>query len=155
MRFFKERSVLDEREQLEMYRIDHAGLFAMYGLLSAAVVVQMLLGAELVQLIGELAVLLLVSVGMIIAYARKGIWDEHSRPDKRGNAAYAAACALGVGLVVLAARRSVLWGLMSGAAMFALCYFLLETMGAYVRRRQSREEEALEDDSEEDSEETR
>ena len=151
MRRLKERSVLDEREQLEMYRIEHAGLYAMYGLLSAAVVVQMLLGAELMQMLGELAVLLIVSVGMIIAYARKGIWDEHSRPDKRGNAAYAAVCALGVGLVVAAVRGSLLWGIGSLAAAFALCYLLLALMGAYVRRRQSREEEALESEDEIDS----
>ena len=151
MRRLKEHSVLDEREQLEMYRIEHAGLWAMYGLLSAAVVVQMLLGAELMQMLGELAVLLIVSVGMIIAYARKGIWDEHSRPDKRGNAAYAAVCALGVGLVVAAVRGSLLWGIGSLAAAFALCYLLLALMGAYVRRRQSREEEALESEDEIDS----
>ena len=151
MRRLKERSVLDEREQLEMYRIEHAGLYAMYGLLSAAVVVQMLLGAELMQMLGELAVLLIVSVGMIIAYARKGIWDEHSRPDKRGNAAYAAVCALGVGLVVAAVRGSLLWGIGSLAAAFALCYLLLALMSAYVRRRQSREEEALESEDEIDS----
>lgn len=151
MRRLKEHSVLDEREQLEMYRIEHAGLYAMYGLLSAAVVVQMLLGAELMQMLGELAVLLIVSVGMIIAYARKGIWDEHSRPDKRGNAAYAAVCALGVGLVVAAVRGSLLWGIGSLAAAFALCYLLLALMGAYVRRRQSREEEALESEDEIDS----
>ena len=92
------KSVLDEREMLEMYRVEHFGLWLMYGLLCAAVVAQMLLGAPLMQLAGELSVLLLVSVGMIIAYARKGIWDAHSRPGRKGNAAYSAACAAGVAL---------------------------------------------------------
>ena len=35
------KSVLDEREMLEMYRVEHFGLWLMYGLLCAAVVVQM------------------------------------------------------------------------------------------------------------------
>ncbi|MBR5287032.1 MAG: hypothetical protein IKU34_00385 [Clostridia bacterium] len=145
-RLFDGQSVLDEREMMEMYRIEHAGLWAMYILLAAAVVVQMMLGAPIVQLAGELAVLLLVSVGMIIAYARKGIWDEHSRPGRRGNAAYSAACAFGVALIVAALRGSLLWGLISGAAMFLLCFALLSMMGAYLARRQSREAQALEDD---------
>lgn len=145
-RLFEEHSVLDEREMMEMYRIEHAGLWAMYGLLCAAVVVQMLLGAPLMQMAGELCVLLLVSVGMIFAYARKGIWDAHSRPGHRGNAAYSAACAAGVALIVTAIRSSFLWGLVSGAAMFALCFALLSLMGAYLARRQSREAQALEDD---------
>jgi len=150
MRLLKERSVLDEREQMDMYRIEHAGLWAMYLLLCAAVIVQMLIGAPMAQLLGELAVLLIVSAGMIIAYARKGIWDEHSRPDARGNARYSAACAAGVGLVVLAVRGSVWWGFLSAAAMFVLCFTLLSLTGAYVRRRQSREEAALDEENEDE-----
>ena len=145
-RLFDEHLVLDEREMLDMYRIEHVGLWAMYVLLCAAVVVQMLLGAPPVQMAGEMTVLLLVSVGMIIAYARKGIWDAHSRPGKRGNAAYSAACAAGVALIVAAIRSSFLWGLLSGAAMFALCFVLLSLMGAYIARRQSRAEAALDED---------
>jgi hypothetical protein len=145
-RLFEEHSVLDEREMMEMYRIEHAGLWAMYGLLCAAVVVQMLLGAPLTQMAGELGVLLLVSVGMIFAYARKGIWDAHSRPGKRGNAAYSAACAAGVALIVTAIRSSFLWGVVSGAAMFALCFSLLSLLGAYLAHRQSQAEAALDED---------
>jgi len=145
-RLFDGHSVLDEREMMDMYRIEHTGFFAAYILLCIAVVVQMLLGAPLRQLAGELAVLLTVSVGMIIAYARKGIWDTHSRPSRRGNAAYSASCAAGVALIVAAMRGSFLWGLISGGAMFALCFALLSLMGAYISRRQSREEAALDDD---------
>ncbi len=145
-RLFDEHLVLDEREMMDMYRIEHVGLWAMYVLLCVAVVAQMLLGAPPVQMAGEMTVLLLVSVGMIIAYARKGIWDAHSRPGKRGNAAYSAACAAGVALIVAAIRSSFLWGMVSGATMFALCFALLSLMGAYIARRQSRAEEALDED---------
>ena len=40
------KSVLDEREMLEMYRVEHFGLWLMYGLLCIAVIVQMLGGAS-------------------------------------------------------------------------------------------------------------
>ena len=150
-RILEEKSVLDEREMLDMYRIEHGGLWAMYMLLCAAVIVQLLLGAELVQMAGELAVLLLVSAGMIVAYAQKGIWDAHSRPSMKCNAAYSAVCAAAVALIVSAVRGSVWWGLAAGAAMFALCFALLAMTMALLSRRQRREDEALENDDELDS----
>ena len=56
----KGKPVLDEREMQEMYRIEHRGLWLMYGLLCAAVVIQMIMGAPLAQMAGELAVVLTV-----------------------------------------------------------------------------------------------
>lgn len=146
-RFLKENTVLDERELMEMYRVEHVGLWAMYALLCAAVVVQMFAGAPLAQMAGELVVIGVVSVGMIIAYARKGLWDDHSRPSRRGNAAYSAACGAGVAVIVMALRANPLQGLAAGAAMFALCFALLELMMAVVRHRQSREEAALDEET--------
>ena len=88
--YLRTKNVLDERETLEMYRIEHRGLWAMYTLLCAAVVVQLLFGAGAAQLAGEVFVIAVTSVGLVIAYARRGIWDAHARPSARGNAAYSA-----------------------------------------------------------------
>ena len=74
--YLKTKNVLDERETQEMYRIEHRGMWGMYALLCAAVVVQMLFGAGFAQVAGEAFVIAVVSVGMIIAYARRGIWDK-------------------------------------------------------------------------------
>ena len=103
--YLKQKTVLDEREMQEMYRIEHRGLWAMYTLLCAAVVVQLFFGAGVAQIAGEACVIALISVAMIIAYARRGIWDAHARPSARGNAAYAALCALGVTVVSLGMHR--------------------------------------------------
>ena len=149
-RLFDEKRVLDERELMDMYRVEHGGFWAMLVLLSAAVVVQLFLGAPLLQMAGELAVILVVSVGMIIAYARKGLWDDHSRPSVKGNAATSAACGAGVALIVAALRKSFPLGLAAGAAMFALCFALLELMMATLTRRQSREEAALSGEDEDE-----
>jgi len=148
-RLFKENPVLDEREMMEMYRVEHAGLWAMVVLLGAAVLVQLFLGAPVIQMAGELIVIALVSVGMIIAYARKGLWDDQSRPSAKGNAAYSAVCAVGVAAVVAVLRGNAVMGLAAGAAMFALCFMVLSVMMAIVTRRQSREEAALGGDEDE------
>ena len=95
------------------------------------------------QLAGEVAVIAVTSVGLIIAYARRGIWDAHARPSVRGNLAYSALTALGVTVVLLGRRLNWPLALGGGAAAFALCFLLLCALMAYVRHRQQLEEETL------------
>lgn len=144
--YLKTRNVFDEREMQEMYRIEHRGLWAMYTLLCASVVVQLLFGADMVQMAGEMTVIFIVSVGMIIAYARRGIWDANGRPSTRGNALYAAISAVGVGVVVLGRGRNPAAALASGAAMFVLCFALLTLLMRYVQRRQEAQSRELDED---------
>lgn len=144
--YLKTKSVLDEREMQEMYRIEHRGLWAMYTLLCASVIVQILFGADLAQMLGEVCVIAVVSVGLIIAYARRGIWDAHARPSAKGNAVYAAMSAVGVAVIVLGRRGSAGLALLAGAATFALCDLLLTLLMRYVQRRQTQQEQALEDE---------
>ena len=151
--YLRTKSVLDERELQEMYRIEHRGLWAMYTLLCATVVVQLLFGADLAQMGGELFVIGAVSVGLIIAYARRGIWDTDARPSTRGNAVYSALSAAGVGVIVLGRRANPWIALAAGAAMFALCFVLLTLLMRYVQRRQEAQSRALEDDEETTTEE--
>ena len=132
----KTKDVLDEREKQEMHRIEHYGLWGMYALLCAAVVVQMLMGAGFAQIAGEALVIAVVSVGMIIAYARHGIWDEDARPSTRGNAVYSLFCALGVAVITFGLRGSVGKALLFGGAGFALCFALLSLLMTYVQKRQ-------------------
>jgi len=144
--YLKTKPVLDEREMQEMYRIEHRGLWAMYTLLCASVVVQMLFGADIVQMAGELLVIGVVTVGMIIAYARRGIWDAHARPSTSGNAVYAALSSVGVAVIVLGRRRNAAVALGAGAAMFVLCFALLTLLMRWVQRRQEAQSRELEDD---------
>ncbi len=143
--YLKTKPVLDERELQEMYRIEHRGLWAMYTLLCAAVIVQLLFGASFAQMAGEMIVIAVVSVGMIVAYARRGIWDDSSRPSSRGNAAYAALSSLGVAVITLGRRGSLLRAALAGGAMFILCFALLSLLMAYVKRRQRQQEKTFEE----------
>ena len=111
-----------------------------------AVVVQLLCGAGAAQLAGEVFVIAVTSVGLIAAYARRGIWDAHARPSARGNAVYSAMTALGVTVVLLGRRMNWPLALGAGAAAFALCFALLTALMAYVRRRQQEQADTFEDE---------
>ena len=149
--YLKTRSVLDERELQEMYRIEHRGLWAMYALLCATVVAQLLFGADFAQMVGELFVIGVVSVGLIIAYARRGIWDAHARPSTKGNAVYSVISAIGVGVIVLGRRRNAAIALAAGVAMFALCLVLLTLLMRYVQRRQEAQSHVLENETDDET----
>ena len=149
--YLKTRSVLDERELQEMHRIEHRGLWAMYALLCATVVAQLLFGADFAQMGGELFVIGVVSVGLIIAYARRGICDAHARPSTRGNAVYSVISAIGVGVIVLGRRRNAAIALAAGVAMFALCLVLLTMLMRYVQRRQEAQSHVLENETDDET----
>ena len=137
----KKKPVLDERELQEMYHIEHLGLWLMYGLLCAAVLVQLLLGADIVQMAGELSAVLIVSVVMIAQNVRHGIWDMDSRPSVRGNVGYAFACGVCVAAVYAAVKGRIAVALVLGVVSCALCFVLLTGMMLYMKRRQEKREE--------------
>ena len=144
------KPVLDERELQEMYHVEHRGLWMMYTLLCAAVAVQLILGAPVAQIAGELTVIGVVSLWLFAAYARRGIWDEHARPSTKDNAVYAALVSIGLAVIVLIWRHDAGLALAMGAAMFVICFALLTALMAFVRRSQSRQSDALEEELDED-----
>lgn len=145
---FDRKSVLDEREMQEMYSVEHRGLWLTYALLCAAVIAQLLLGAGFAQVAGELLVIALSSAVLIVAYARRGIWDTRSRPSARGNAAYSAMFAAIVALIGFGLKRPAAVALSLGAAMFTLSFCLLTALMLFLRRRQARRERELEQELE-------
>ncbi len=139
------KPVLDEREMQVMYRIEHRGLWLMFFLLCAAIIVQLLMGAGIVQMAGELCVLFTACVMLMVSYARHGIWEESARPSAKDNIRTALFSGIAVGVLLLAMKKSVLFSAVAAVAMTVLCYALLHVLMAYMRRRQKREDEALED----------
>ena len=142
----RKKTVLDEREMMEMYRIEHRGLWLMYGLLCAAILVQLLMGADLKQMAGEIAVVAVTSVAMILANARHGIWDQNSRPSVRDNAAYSLATGVLVAAVLAAVGRSAPVSLLAGACGGAACMLLLTCLMQYMKHRQKKTDEELDKD---------
>ncbi|MBR5560535.1 MAG: hypothetical protein IKU73_03895 [Clostridia bacterium] len=145
MKLNKRKTVLDERELQVLYRIEHFGLWLMYGLLCAAVLVQLLFGAPVIQMAGELFVIVCVSVVMMIANARQGIWDESSRPSVSSNAIWAVGAGVCVAALVTVLRSDAAAGLVAGLVTAALCFLLLSVLMSYTLRRQRKQEQDLED----------
>ncbi len=142
----KPRTVLDEREMQEMYRIDHLGLNLVIVLLVAAIVLQLLLGSGMQQVTGESVVLVITVFTLIVLYAKHGIWDADARPDWRDNAKYALLCGAGVGLLAGAMTGSVLKAVLLGAGTVLVAMGLLSLLMMIVEKEQRKLEEELEED---------
>ena len=142
----KKKPVLDEREMLDMYRAEHFGLWLVYGLLCASILLQLLMGAEMMQMAGELAVLIISSIAMVIANVRYGIWDMDARPSVRGNVVYAAASGVCVLVVLAIVSRNILAAMAAGLAAAVLCFAALTLSMRYMQKRQERQEAELDND---------
>ena len=138
--------VLDEREMLEMYRVEHFGLWLMYALLCIAIVVQLLLGAKLSQMAGELAVVIIASAAMMVQHVRRGIWDENSRPSVRGNAAYSLGAGVCVAVLLTVLRGKIVAALIAGGCAAALCFAALTLLMRYMLHRQEKEAKELDNE---------
>ncbi len=142
----KKKPVLDEREMLDMYRVEHFGLWLMYGLLCASVLVQMLMGAELLQMAGELAVVIISSAVMVVANVRHGVWDESSRPSTKGNAAYSLGAGLCVFVILSLVSGNIGVALAAGLCTAAACFAALMLLMHYMLRRQEMQEKELDNE---------
>ena len=142
----KKKPVLDEREMLDMYRVEHFGLWLMYGLLCASVLVQMLMGAELLQMAGELAVVIISSAAMVVANVRHGVWDESSRPSAKGNAAYSLGAGLCVFVILSLVSGNIGAALAAGLCTAAICFAALMLLMRYMLRRQEMKENELDNE---------
>jgi len=139
----KKKPVLDEREMLEMYRAEHFGLWLMYALLCVIILVQMLMGANLLQMAGELAVVIVSSAAMVIAHVRHGIWDENARPSMRGNAVCSLAAGMCVFVILALVKGRMAAALAAGLLTAALCFAALTVLMLYMKRRQEKREREL------------
>ncbi|MBQ8619475.1 MAG: hypothetical protein IJ418_18495 [Clostridia bacterium] len=139
----RKKTVLDERELQEMYQAEHFGLWLMYGLLCAAIVVQMLMGASLSQMAGELIVLIVSSIAMVIANVRHGIWDTDSRPSMRGNAGYSVGAGVCVCVMQMVMKGSLAAALVTGLCTALLVFAALTVLMQYMMNRQAKQEKEL------------
>lgn len=77
----KLEKIVDERQELELFRIERMGFWIMYWLLLAAFLMQSLfMDVPSSQYAGEFIVFMSASAYLAIACIRKGQWDYYSRP---------------------------------------------------------------------------
>lgn len=157
MRLFRNKKVVDEREQMEMFRMEHYMYwFAFWALLVGIFFQIIFLDAPFRQVAGEWTVFMLMAIGLVIGDLAGGHFDYNSRPGWKSYLIWSLiAAAAVVGITLANGIRHGWYENASDVAMplfilglftFLLTYIAIAAAGAFVKYRRRKLEEEYEDD---------
>lgn len=142
------KKIVDERQELELLKIEQLGFWVLYFAIAADILVKRLyLNVPLGHLIGENIAFILGSVVIIIGCCRRGLWTSHSRPSIKSHLIYSAVFSLLFALLLfLAVLKSGLQTALLAFALFAVICFpvlfiVLFTLGKITEQRAKRLEQ--------------
>ena len=79
------KSNLDEMQEQALLKIEHNGCWLAFWGLLAAIALQMVMRVPGRQMLGEWIVFMSLSLYIVIACLRKGIWDRHLKANRKTN----------------------------------------------------------------------
>ncbi|MBU4439657.1 MAG: hypothetical protein L6276_14200 [Acetobacterium sp.] len=156
----KFKKVVDERQEMELYKIEHVCFWIVFWLLLGSIVVQsMFLNAPFSQWGFEWAVFMICCIGVIVGCYKKGQWDFYSKPTTKnyllysliGAGAFAIIYAVAMfinndyfkdHLPALGALTALIF-----AMLFALIFAALFITGTLIKNRQKKLEDEFNDDT--------
>lgn len=155
----KFKKIVDERQEMELYKIEHVCFWLVFWLLLGSIIIQsMFLNAPFTQWAFEWAVFMICCVGVIIGCYKKGQWDYYSKPTTKnyliysliGSGAFAVIYAITMFMNNDYLKDYLLGlGLLTAfifALMFALIFVALFITGTLVKKRQKKLEAEFSDD---------
>jgi len=146
---------LDEMQEQRMLHIEHNGCWlAFWGLLIAIIVQTVLYSGDPRVMAGEWIVFMALSVYMMVACVRNGLWDRRLKSDWKTNLiasliAGAAMAAISYGISWFRFHRpagSLAVAAVTGCAVFVLCFLTLLLTARLTARRKARLEAEPEED---------
>lgn len=153
----KMQNNLDERQEQELLKIEHNGCWFSWAGLLAMIVVQLCIygfdGFKMVA--GEFAIFMIISLYMVVACLKHGIWDRRLKPDKKTNFIIALisaiACGLLTGVTTYRIDSSdftdiISMSLVTGIFTFVIGFAALMLMSNAYKKDQKAIEEAEDED---------
>lgn len=92
---------VDERQEMDLLKVEHFGFWLMYYMLLAAILIQSIFFEDGFHLAaGEWIIFMLISIICVVGWVRKGVWTYQSRkiPGVRSYLLYSTVTAFGVGI---------------------------------------------------------
>jgi len=155
----KMKKVVDERQELELFKIEHVCFWIVFWLLLGSIIVQsMFLNAPFSQWGFEWSIFMISCGGVMVGCYKKGQWDFYSKPTTKnyliysliGAGAFAIIYAINMylnnaylkdDLLVIGALTAFIFAL-----LFALIFVALFVTGTLVKKRQKKLENQYSDD---------
>lgn len=157
---------VDERQEMDLLKVEHFGFWLMYYMLLAAILIQSIFFEDGFRLAaGEWIIFMLISIICVVGWVRKGVWTYQSRkiPGVRSYLLYSIVTAFGVG-IPFALLFAIKWSdtsfksiairiIMMVAALFVITFPTFFIVGTIAKRREKAlaEQNFDDDDYEEDN----
>ena len=126
------KSNLDEMQEQALLKIEHNGCWLAFWGLLAAMALQMVMRVPGRQMLGEWIVFMALSLYIVIACLRKGIWDRHLKANWKTNLIVSLLAAVATGIFVILSNPYlsepldyVLVAGLTGGFTFVLCFAAL------------------------------
>ena len=146
---------LDEMQEQKLLKIEHTGCWIAYWGLVISIIVQGIIGSELIgNIAGELCILFVLSIYLTVACIRNGIWDRKFKPTLKTNLSLSLLAGSAAGLVRFIISYRTYHKLIGSIATFVfvmlfttiLCLALLSLSTLFYKKRKK----TLENESDRD-----
>ena len=143
------KSNLDEMQEQALLKIEHNGCWLAFWGLLAAMALQMVMRVPGRQMLGEWIVFMALSLYIVIACLRKGIWARHLKANRKTNLIISLLAGAAAGILITVSNPYlsepldyVLVAGISGGFTFLLCFAALSiSMKLYKKRREKLDQE--------------
>ena len=139
------KSNLDEMQEQALLKIEHNGCWLAFWGLLAAMALQMVMRVPGRQMLGEWIVFMALSLYIVIACLRKGIWDRHLKANWKTNLIVSLLAAVATGIFVILSNPYlsepldyVLVAGLTGGFTFLLCFAALSVCTKLYRNRRNK-----------------
>ena len=139
------KSNLDEMQEQALLKIEHNGCWLAFWGLLAAMALQMMMRVPGRQMLGEWIVFMALSLYIVIACLRKGIWDRHLKANWKTNLIVSLLAAVATGIFVILSNPYlsepldyVLVAGLTGGFTFVLCFAALSVCTKLYRNRRNK-----------------
>ena len=147
------RKVVDEREELEIKRIESGAYYVFLSGLGIAIVVQAFMFESLLYVAGEFIILLAGAGWAMVGYFRKGIWDYRTKPGMKSYIGYSLFVTLVYGIIILVMRflsgadilASLRFAAINSIVMFFALFLLFALLGTIIKWRRRKLEQEFDD----------
>ena len=139
------RNNLDEMQEQALLKIEHNGCWLAFWGLLAAMALQMVMRVPGRQMLGEWIVFMALSLYIVIACLRKGIWDRYLKANWKTNLIVSLLAAVATGILVTLSNPYlsepldyVLVAGLTGGFTFVLCFAALSVCTKLYRNRRNK-----------------
>lgn len=166
MNWFKKlfEKKVDERQEMDLLRVEHYGFWFMYWMLLAAIIIQGVILDKGDKILGEWVVFMATCVFVVIGWTRKGVWNYQTKkvPGVKHYLIYSLIAAVICGLLgALSAFKEdsgnlsaiLLRAVVSAISTFVITFIVFLIGGGIAKKMEKKLElEAIEDDEDEEDE---